>query len=282
MTEMQHLLLLLQEHLQPLLLRRRHLRLQRHRLRPRLLVKVSFLSFFLDSCFFFCVFFSFWVFCCLCVVSVRLRACVFAVLLCVSVRFRSSHPRGYAFWLDVTKKRVLLARAKSLRLSKSKQKKRGDPERPRPSSITRPRPSPSQSGYPLLFDNTLSFSALELVTRVDLCGEPKRGRNRNHIAFFGRDNNYTFPHQNRFRTLHLILRLDHSYDIKTFTPASRRVIKDELWVFAIASLLVIGTNREQGKAKDGKGRAIWRCGMGKRSTSRILSGRTNSRSGMSC
>jgi hypothetical protein len=49
MTEMQHLLLLLQEHPPLLLLRRRHLRLQRHQLRPRLLVKVSFRSYFLDS-----------------------------------------------------------------------------------------------------------------------------------------------------------------------------------------------------------------------------------------
>lgn len=110
---MQHLLLLLQEHLQPLLPRRQHPRLRRRQPHPRLLVKVSFLSFFLDSSFSFPFHFSFWVSCCLCVVSGCLRACVFVILLCVSVRFWSSHPRCYAFRLGVKKKRVLLARAKS-------------------------------------------------------------------------------------------------------------------------------------------------------------------------
>jgi hypothetical protein len=186
MTEMQHLLLLLQEHLQPLLLRRRRLKPQPHRLRPRLLVKVSFCIFSSSS-----VLLGFSVASeCVCVcVSVSLCLCDSAVCICAVLVLASS---CYAFRLGVTKKRVHLARARSLRLSKSKQKKRGDPERPRPSSsITRLGPSPSQSGYPLLFDNTLSFSALELVTRIDLYGEPKRGRNRNHIALFGRDNNLT-------------------------------------------------------------------------------------------
>ena len=58
--------------------------------------------------------FSFWVFCCLCVVSVCLRACVSGVLLCVSVRFWFWDLRRYAFRLGVTKKRVLLARARSV------------------------------------------------------------------------------------------------------------------------------------------------------------------------
>jgi hypothetical protein len=107
MTEMQHLLLLLQEHLQPLLLRRRRLKPQPHRLRPRLLVKVSFCIFSSSS-----VLLGFSVASeCVCVcVSVSLCLCDSAVCICAVLVLASS---CYAFRLGVTKKRVLLARAKS-------------------------------------------------------------------------------------------------------------------------------------------------------------------------
>jgi hypothetical protein len=107
MTEMQHLLLLLQEHLRPLLLRRRRLKPQPHRLRPRLLVKVSFCIFSSSS-----VLLGFSVASeCVCVcVSVSLCLCDSAVCICAVLVLASS---CYAFRLGVTKKRVLLARAKS-------------------------------------------------------------------------------------------------------------------------------------------------------------------------
>lgn len=156
---------------------------------------------------------------------------------------------AYAFRLGVTKKRVPLARARSLVSANPNKRSVGTQN-----DLDHHHQSPHTTRTFAIviwisppFRHTLSFSALELVKRVDLCGEPKRGRNRNITAIFGRHNDYTFPHQNRFRTSHqskLILRLDHSYDIKTFTPASRRVIKDELWVFAIVSLLSNGTDIE--------------------------------------
>jgi hypothetical protein len=145
---------------------------------------------FLSRSFFFL--FSFWAFRCLCVVSMCLRACVFAVLLGVSVRFWSWHMRSG--WVS-RKSAFSLARARSLVSANPNKRSVGtqnDLDHHHQSPHTT-RTSPSQSGYPLLFDNTLSFSALELVVRIDLYGEPKRGRNRNHIAFFGRDNNYTSP-----------------------------------------------------------------------------------------
>jgi hypothetical protein len=164
MTEMQHLLLLLQVRLHPLLPRRRHLRLQRHRLRPRLLVKVSFRSFFRSSSSF-------------SILSGRSAASVWCLCVCepVSLRFCCVYlcasgpgilvPRRHAFRLGVTKKRVHLARARSLRLSKSKQKKRGDPERPRPSSSITSHDSDLAIAIWISppFRHTLSFSALELL-----------------------------------------------------------------------------------------------------------------------
>ncbi|KAH8080181.1 hypothetical protein HD553DRAFT_122054 [Filobasidium floriforme] len=64
---------------------------------------------FLSRSFFFL--FSFWAFRCLCVVSMCLRACVFAVLLGVSVRFWSWHMRSG--WVS-RKSAFSLARARSL------------------------------------------------------------------------------------------------------------------------------------------------------------------------
>jgi hypothetical protein len=145
MTEMQHLLLLLQVHLHPLLPRRQHPRLRRRQPRPRLLVKVSFCIFSSSSVLFGrsvaseCV--------CVCVCElVSLWVC--CVYLC------GSGPGIFVVYvrrLGVKKKRVLLARARSLNTANPNKSvgTQNDLDHQSPHTT---RTSPSQSGYPLLFD----------------------------------------------------------------------------------------------------------------------------------
>ncbi|KAG7529172.1 hypothetical protein FFLO_05759 [Filobasidium floriforme] len=160
---------------------------------------------FLSRSFFFL--FSFWAFRCLCVVSMCLRACVSVVLLCVSVRFWSWHMRSG--WVS-RKSAFSLARARSLNPANPNKRSVGTQN-----DLDHHHQSPHTTRTfaiaiwisPPFRQYTLFLSALELVIRIDLYGEPKRGRNRNHIAFFGRDNNYTSP-----------IKIDSEQHIKAIFP----------------------------------------------------------------